>query len=217
MTMVARRLHVSMLALLMSVVMTGSIACRFKMPNVEEQRALIARRSLGDSNPEWLARPVVDPTAKHISFGLIPQSFGSPLAPNPMEASMADREREQRLARAREAKAQDKSKDEKKDSPLARIDTLCPGLEGDVNAALVTLEAEERAQRYKQLTERCPQSPDLWLWLAQDAFVIGEFDQARLAVTRTLALDPNNAEARALSEKIAFAQAPGKAPGKEAQ
>ena len=85
------------------------------------------------------------------------------------------------------------------DSPLQRISKLCPSVESETTDALTTTDLRARIRKYESLTNRCPDSADLWLWLGKD------YEKAELPVKagrcfeRVLVLDASNKEASDLA------------------
>ncbi len=83
-----------------------------------------------------------------------------------------------------------------KESPLARIDRLCPGLESEVVKALQVVELAARRQIYESLVVRCPNSSDLWAWLGRDYEAEGKLDRAGRCYEKSLRIDPSSTELR---------------------
>lgn len=190
--------------IVMVVVVVGLSSCRFEVPDTNEQRALVERGSFPSGAPLWVSGTVEGAERQH-STGVIPEYVVPP-------AAVYVRSDESRaMMREREDRQEKEVPVTKEQSPLARIMALCPGLDTQVNAALTTVNHNERIARYESLTRDCSASADLWLWLGQDYLKAGQFPQAQAAFERVLMLDAANAEAKSgLDEVQKLAASAGK-------
>ncbi|MCB0360092.1 MAG: hypothetical protein KDD44_10660, partial [Bdellovibrionales bacterium] len=87
-------------------------------------------------------------------------------------------------------------------SALDRILATCPTAEDDVTDALTTTVVDTRIEKYRRLVRRCPNSGDLWAWLAQDYQTAGRRGEARQAAERALLLDGENKEAAQVMREL---------------
>jgi hypothetical protein len=170
-------------------------SCRFKAPTIEEQRELMARGSFGSSAPAWVAKPVtMGSQIKNQGPSIIPLELGTATSDNVVNSSPPVA---QRSSGESEVEASSGS-----DSALSRINRLCPDLEREVNTAITTVDILARIKHYKNLTNRCPNSDDLWLWLAEEYFEIGDNINARHSAERALSINSSNDQAKILLERI---------------
>lgn len=185
-------------AAIIGVVLATTTACRVKVPDASEQSELLNRRIIRAA-PNWFA-PATTGGAPTQSGGFISDT----LTPMP---SVQPRQEEMvypllvRREEIREEKKEE-SKPIKNPSALNRVNEQCPGHEVEINAALVNTDREERLNQYKVLTQKCPMSADLFLWLAQDYAKSGKLIDARGAYEHVLVLDPNNEEAKARISEV---------------
>ena len=180
--------------------------CRIKSPSLEEQQALVQRGAFPSGTPGWLAAPtgVSNPIS---AGGFIPTGFSAPSSGTVAGGASAAAERKtaeleyaakQKAEAARQAELRGEVK---KDSPLARIETVCPGLESQVTDALTTTGLDERLQKYVRLTSRCSNSWDLWLWLGKDYQKKKQLVQASRCFEKSLIINAQNPEAEELLAK----------------
>ncbi len=179
-----------------------------RVPTGAEQEKLAESGAFASGTPAWVTG-VKSP--ERADAGSIPQKFSSPsfarseeiavnARPLPAVAPTADAaklETDQANA-AKEATAVGDGPD----SPLARIEKLCPTAEADVRKALVTTNLEERLAAYVSLSRRCSQSADIWGWLAKDHLAKGNAMSARAAAERALGLDKRNGDATAVLAEL---------------
>ena len=64
-------------------------------------------------------------------------------------------------------------------------------------------DASSAAEHFRLATVAAPTWPEAWINLAAELAVGGHFGEAREAVSRALVLDPNNAQARTLKDRLA--------------
>ncbi len=155
------------------IVAVAVCGCRIKSPSMAEQQYLIQKGSFPGGTPEWIASPSPGGSlGGGFSGGFIPQSFIRRV-PGQSESQVADA----RFAASPAGSAvtpkaleqqQNSAAAESPNSPLARIASVCPSIESEVNDALLTTDLRQRIRKYESLTVRCPNSGDLWLWLGKD-------------------------------------------------
>lgn len=192
--------------------------CRVKSPTLDEQRELVRRGAFPSGTPGWMASQTGLGTQGRAGFGgLIPQVFSTPAESTSgssqllatIEQQTAERERRLQQEQLDRQRADDRStqalsatgvKDEK-DSPLNRINRACPGIESQVNEALTTIDIEQRIAKYVTLTNRCPHSFDLWLWLGKDYEKRNKLVQASRCYEKALVLNNQSEEASRLLEQ----------------
>ena len=193
-------------AAICGIIFASLTGCRFKSPNLEEQQALVERGAFPSGTPGWLASPtgVGNPIS---GGGFIPTVFAPPSAGSVSGGATAAAERKEaalELAAKQKADAARQSAlrgEVKKDSPIGRIESVCPGLESQVTEALTTTALDERLQKYLRLTTRCSNSSDLWLWLGKDYQKKKLLVQASRCFEKSLILDNQNKEAEELLAK----------------
>jgi len=161
------------------------------MPTAEEQAELSKRKIITGQAPAWFSGRS---GANVGSSGIIPNQ----LAPAPAIASRAEEVAYPTLVRADEIKdAAATTGIEQSASSLQRINTLCPGVEKETNAALTEVDRAKRIEQYQALAQKCPMSADVQLWLAGDYLKANRALDARTTYEHVLVLDPTNEEARA--------------------
>ncbi len=180
--------------------------CRIKSPSLEEQQALVQRGAFPSGTPGWLAAPtgVGNPISAggFIPTGFAPPSAGTVAGGASAASARKDAELEYAAKQKAEAARQAQLRGEvKKDSPLSRIESVCPGLEREVTDALTTTALDERLQKYIKLTTRCSNSWDLWLWLGKDYQKKKQLVQASRCFEKSLILNAQNEEAEELLTK----------------
>jgi hypothetical protein len=167
-------------------------ACTLKVPSVEEQQELVRRRTFPGGVPAWFAAGAGG-NAQIASGGFMPAMLSAPPA---IQARTEDVTYPV-LVRADELKPQDvKTGAEQELSVLDRINRECPGNEKEINQALTNTNRSERISQYQTLTRKCPMSPDLLLWLADDYRKAGQFIDARTTYQQVLVLDPASEKAK---------------------
>lgn len=136
--------------------------------------------------------------------GFIPESFAKPAAHLEQDDKEAPARqtaaRQNQVSRA-EAPARPKTA-QAEESPLSRIARTCPAVESLVSDALTTIDRRERVRKYERIVLRCPQSPDLWLWLGKDHYQSGSYVEAGRCFDRVLVLDGSVEEARELLSEV---------------
>ncbi len=157
------------------------------MPTVDEQKALLQGGAFAGSVPVWVAKPAAGGAhTKRSSGSLIPEtgfSFdsGSDEKINIVESS-----------------SRNETDDANVDSPLNRISSLCPGIESEVNQAILSTDIVERVKKFELLRSQCPSSPDIILWLGEDYISLNDFTAARRTINEVLSLDSSNKRAKEL-------------------
>lgn len=190
------------LIILISIIAFGSqFACRFVVPDEREQQAMLSKGMFPRGAPAWFGGILVKQRQRKMqsplkASGLIADSFSLDDVGDPGGANFIREQRETLASASPKEELNDSG--EKKDSPLNRIAAVCPGLEKNAGDAMITLDREERLSKYKMLTVRCPDSYDLWIWLAKDYFELGFYDKSSMALSRVLAINPGNSDAMGL-------------------
>ncbi|MCB0321957.1 MAG: tetratricopeptide repeat protein [Bdellovibrionales bacterium] len=194
------RTCLSFVTLAALVVVAG---CRFKAPSTAEGRHLADQKVFAGAVPAWVNQTQEKRPTFAVKSGLVPQSYTVPtavassnrLGPDGFteeQGEGAERTEEgTRLGRAEQVERND-------DSPLDRIEQLCPGLEASVSDALRTVNTPSRIEKYERLTRGCPASADLWLWLGKDYEAEGRLVEANRSFENVLVHDPGNEAAEAL-------------------
>lgn len=206
-------------ALLIGISAALFCSCRFKIPSQGEGQALAEAGSFPSGAPIWVKTPEGKDPARASNAGLIPRSYGAPqqvqsaraLAPQARgsERERLDEEEDRQLreerrfgARVPQEEGDGDLVEMEEESPLDRINRVCPGTEDGVSDALGTVNATERIRKYEQLVRRCPSSADLWLWLGKDYQSAGRRQEARRAFERVLVIDRDNEAAKALLKVV---------------
>ena len=208
------------LALFFILCLTLSLsACRFKAPNAVEGEHLAATKTFPGAVPSWIMQSKNSPRQPVETGGIIPQTYSAPTAvqqsalsrPNPQVQSPLQTDEERMREEDSKAKQLGKPGEEnkgalqipaKESSPLDRIMQLCPGVDNAVNDALQTAERNARIQKYEKLSQRCPQSWDIWLWLGKDYEGAGRLVEAGRSYERVLTIDSGNEVAQALLANV---------------
>jgi len=190
------------------LVPAGLTSCRFKFPSVNEGQEFKRSGVFTDRVPAWVNQNRDEDPQLEVSLGALPQKAGSsatlrqsranvPTGGLAVQNELAEKlkERKEEFNRASQAEAV-KTVDE--GSPLGRIGSLCPGLESQVSDALTTTDAPARIRQYENLTRRCPDSADLWLWLGKDYQSVNRLAEASRCFERVLLIDSSNEVAQAL-------------------
>lgn len=186
------------------------LGCRIKSPSVAEQQALAERGAFPRGVPAWSSGAVAAAGAVgRQAPGIIPTQYERSSLPSSQDRPNINRAEVSRRAAMTntsspltEADALETSDNRESQSELGRIEALCPGLESDVTSALTTVNIDDRIRQYRRLTSRCPESYDLWLWLAKDFYSAGRIAEAEKAANRVLSLDAGNSSASALITNI---------------
>ncbi|MBP9838209.1 MAG: hypothetical protein KBC84_05795 [Proteobacteria bacterium] len=184
----------------LTILLVSFSSCTFVTPNYKEQQVLLEKGSFAGGAPPWLASPRAgaNPGAGlggGSSFGIMPQSFASNNQQNNTleeNDSLVDRRIKQ------EVHAPVVKKNVESSSPLIRITQKCPSVESDVTAALTTLDLKDRIRKYESLTNRCPDSWDLWLWLGKDYEKNKESVKAGRCFEKALVINNSSEEAQKL-------------------
>jgi len=181
------RLKIISLLVLAVVVLPG---CRVKVPTAEEQAELVQKRTFPAGAPAWFAQTG---GRAQMQGGVIPQTLAVPqaIAARTEDVTYPVLVRAEEIAKPTDAGA------ERQLTALQRVNQTCPGREKEINAALTTVELEKRITQYRALSQSCPMSADLLLWLASDYAKAGKHIDARSAYNQVLVLEPTNEDARA--------------------
>ncbi len=192
-------------------------SCRFKAPTQSEGQAFAKAGAFPNGLPGWVQPPEGSSAARREDAGIIPRSFGPSiqakrsrsLAPQSRDDNREDvEERKRKVAEVRQQQLEEQQKsstsieNQADESPLDRIERMCPGLESGVSDALRTENTTKRIRKYSKLTRRCPSSADIWFWLGKDYETAGRYQEAARAYERVLALDHDNDVARALLKVV---------------
>lgn len=178
-------------------------ACTFRSASSNETSELIERGAFPSTVPSWVNQSgSLNP--RSTSSGLIPSSFGVPPAVAASRAtgnSVGDVSQQgvrEILKRSQSIQAEREKADANKKvsgSALDKIAQSCPQIQNEVLEAIQIEDIDARIVEYKKLSRRCPSSPDLLVWLANDYKDIDKLGDAKLSVERALAVDPGNSEA----------------------
>jgi hypothetical protein len=171
--------------------------CRIVVPSATEQQKLIAEGAFPGGVPPWVSRAVTGGSGVKRSSSFIPESFEVPSAVavnNAADHGKITEDLKSTSQTNREPSAEESTKDDNRVSPLDRINSLCPGIESQVTRAITTVEASERTRQLSSLVNRCPQSVDLWLWLAKAYADQNKIAEAKQALERSYGLDPQSQE-----------------------
>ena len=182
--------------LLLAAALLFTTGCSIKAPTPDEEQALMKRGAFPMGTPAWLNGPVGARGA--MQSGIIPQSVGlaQPVRER-VEVVAAQEAFNPSTIKAEPTNVTPEKKADVSTSPLNRINSVCPELEGEVNEALTTTDASVRATKYQSLAQRCGKSADLWNWYGQDSLKAGQTANAKRAFDQALVLDSQNADAKA--------------------
>lgn len=165
-------------------------ACSFRAPNLAEQEELSKRGVFSNNRPAWVSG----------------QSAGSQSAPASSFGFKNRFERNSSTNSNNEAYSSSSQLDSRgnkeSDSPLDRLESMCPGMSAEAEAALLTDARKERVVKYEKILARCPGSLDIWLWAAKDYQSLGNTFKAEGAVLRALSIDSQNEAAKSLRDSI---------------
>ena len=178
-------------------------ACRFKAPNLAEQKYLMEKGAFPGGVPDWVATPTGSNSGLSFSGGLIPQTFTQTPRANsgvPTAAESASSAGTFQTPDALKEKTP-VAEPAAPNTPLHRIAKVCSTLEKEVNTALVTTDIRQRIRAYESLTARCPDSWDLWLWLGKDYAKTQQLVKAGRCFEKVLILNPTNEEAQDLANE----------------
>jgi tetratricopeptide (TPR) repeat protein len=191
--------------------LVSSSACRFKASNTGDGQEFVRLGAFPKGNPSWV-KPAPDaPGVGIANAGLIPLQYSSPDAIQVSKSAIpsgisADSEQSNvQQAVVQNAIANDAAtsgQGQAADSPLKRIEQVCPGIERSINAALTTTDVKERTAKYELLATRCPESPDLWIWLGMEYEHLKKMGEAARCYRKALIADGENVEAKSLLEQL---------------
>lgn len=212
----------------MSVAVSG---CRFKLPSAPEQQHLVRMGAFPGDVPNWVKQPEDREPRLTSRTGVLATTYSLPEAVQSTARSLptvdvstatqTEEERRGQLRPARDKGMEDKSdsapssvfqeesesgkvvpdvKDE--NSPFNRIAETCPGVESSVSDAVRSTNPADRISKYKQLTLRCPTSPDLWIWLGKEYQTQNKLLDARRCFEQAISLDGANMEARGSLDEV---------------
>ena len=88
------------------------------------------------------------------------------------------------------------------ESPIARIAETCVGVEKLVSEALLEDDAERRLLKFRNLSQRCRNSEDIWFWLGKEYLTQGNLKEAKNCFERVLVLNREHPEAFSFLKKI---------------
>jgi len=191
-------MHKSFILVLFLMAIAVTMAgCRFVSPSTSEQAELIKRGSFPSSAPAWVSG--AGDSGASIGTGgagIIPTVVVPPTAQASnyyqMESAVAEN-----ISANQEIKTSMIKEEEKiLESPLDRIEKVCPGNETRVNEALTTIDRRERISKYESLLGSCPLAFDIKLWLASDYTKVGRYGDALALYKQVLTMDPANKHAR---------------------
>lgn len=201
-------------ALLLSMVVFSG--CRLVIPSAAENQALMQRGTFVGDTPAWAAQgAALGSRRSSIGMGIMPTSFSSSTATNPMTSgdedfskTIAEKKAEsyqQKIAAEKSGLSADtvnQAKPQKATEPLGRISSICPTIEKLVTEAITTVDRPLKVRKLEGLAQRCQNSPDLWYWLAVDYAALGRFGEAERALNLVLSLMPEMKEANELLIKV---------------
>ena len=193
------------LALLASVFLNS---CRFKLPSVNEGQVFKRSGAFTTEVPGWVNQNRDEAPELTTNSGVLPLAAGTSAsveqsrASLPTGAAAVQGELQHKIKKGSEernkAKIAEGNDQIDDNSPLGRIEAVCPGLESDVSDSLTTTDTESRIRKYESLTRRCPDSADLWLWLGKDYQSEKRLAEASRCFERVLLIDGSNEVAQAL-------------------
>ena len=184
--------------------------CSLRVPTGEEQEKLAASGAFASGAPAWVTG-VKSPNRRDAGaipqgyLGVLPRHSLSRLPNEHLEehSNVAEQVKtHEEAAKIDSASAASFANKDAPDSPLARIEKLCPAVEPDVRKALVNTVLDERLAEYMSLSRRCSQSADIWGWLAKDHLAKGNAMSARAAAERAIDLDKRNGDAAAVLAEL---------------
>jgi len=171
-------------------------SCGLRVPSADEQAKLEEMGAFPGGSPQWITTGV---QSNKGAGGLIPTSYKVPENTTQESIETGFQEKRAAMTQTREdltyGDTDEPMMGDTEDSPLARINSVCPGMENDVNEAITTTVRAERIRKYEVLARRCPSSWDLWLWLGRDYLRDNKLAAAGRSYERVLVLNPNQAEA----------------------
>ncbi len=186
-------------------------ACRFKVPNAAEGQHMVDNGVFSEKVPSWVMQSKDKPLQPVANAGVAAQTQSVPravvsTAMTVPQAASDSLNQEQRMRQPSNAAEDEKNKKlgaapelapepAKEVSPLDRIEQSCNGSESAVKDALQTLDRQARIGKYEKLSRRCPQSSDIWLWLAKDYESSNKLAEANRCFEKVLMIDPGNQEA----------------------
>lgn len=192
-------------------------ACRFKLPSSSEGHELKTSGAFPEKIPAWVNTNNDKAPGGAKTSGLIPEHYSAPTPAISTDAaveddtaanrSKAEKKEKAAAAEAAEAAAATEGTEEGAvpaegvdavKSPIAKIETLCPGTEQSVSDALRTENTQERIRKYTTLTYKCPESSHLWVWLGKDYETQNQLADAVRCYERALIADPTDRDAAAL-------------------
>lgn len=198
-------------------------SCQFRQPTLADQKELMRKGAFPGGTPAWVATPrergsgFADATA---GDGMFRRSLSTrDNIAIPEDQGILDRKLSQIEARKiKDEAALKNAETEKKQlkdskSPLDRILSVCPKSEKEVTEALQILDLASRIKKYETIVSKCPDSWDLWLWLAKDYEKNHQLVQAGRSYEKVLVINPANDEARVSAEenrKLLNAKKPSK-------
>ena len=181
---------------LLALALCSLIACRLKAPTVAEQQKLQEMGAFPSGPPPWVSTGARGATVGSWGLGGVGGgSYGSPTGGGGGISRTLNKQESLQEIQQKRAVQTAKVETPEQNSPLGRIEAICPNVERDVTAALTTEETEIRAAKYLALTIRCPNSWDLWLWLGKDYLKLNRNAEAGRAFEKVLSLNNGNAEA----------------------
>ena len=190
--------------------------CRIRVPSVEEQQALVAQGAFPGGVPPWVVSGGGAASGKRMS-GVIPSNY----LPSKSESKLSGFSAEGVDADQKESRTKDSAGDLKTtqptssentliaktqgkgvDSPIQRVQEVCPGTEAKVADAIITDEPSLRLKKFQDLTTQCRNSEDLWFWLAKEYLTEGRLQEAKSCLEQVLMLNRQHKEAYGLLNQL---------------
>ena len=188
-----------------------TVSCRIKNPSLQEQEKLIQDGAFPGGVPPWVVTSSHPEINRNYS-GTIPNRFSSVNREQQRTlGERQDKEPEQNKEQQAEVaqsptQAIDSSVKQPRghisNSPIQRINEVCPGIEGPVSEAVVTEDSAERLVKYKSLVAQCNRSDDLWFWLGKEYLTEGNMQEAKNCFEQVLILNREHREAAGLLNQI---------------
>lgn len=202
---------------ILAAALLSCVSCAFRVPTAAEQQKLAESGAFASGTPAWVTGVSAPDRA---DAGSIPQKFTAAGFPLVADDSAIGAQRSEMVTSPKDSGEIDQgggsvedspsssplSKSPvsggPQDSPLSRIEALCPNVEEDVRKALTNVVLDERLSMYVSLSRRCPQSGDIWGWLAKDHLEKGNSVSAKTAAERALSIDQKNGDAAAVLAEL---------------
>jgi hypothetical protein len=179
-------------------------ACRFKVPTPEEQQELLARGTFPGAVPAWVS---AEKGSRNQSLSaVVPSAFSAPIhtassfARSTTESDPRDLKTEEQNRQV--GKAPQPKVDNSEAGALSRLMAQCPNVEEEAKEALVNTDPYTRMEQYRALSQRCPESADVWFWLGKDYLAEGRLLEARNCLENAVLRNRSLDHARTLFEAV---------------